>query len=110
MTLRRFGISACTANPEGRPPSLAQHGSCWRPTPSPSLSFQDTHTGDPFLAASVTDGEAVVGVAHLGRRANARQQTALEWLYPSCAAEGCTAVACLENDHRVDWAASHTTV
>ena len=28
MTLRRFGISACTANPEGLPPSLAQHGSC----------------------------------------------------------------------------------
>ena len=28
MTLRRFGISACTANPEGQPPSLAQHGSC----------------------------------------------------------------------------------
>jgi len=28
MTLRRFGISACTANPEGLPPALAQHGSC----------------------------------------------------------------------------------
>jgi hypothetical protein len=27
MTLRWFGISACTANPEGLPPSLAQHGS-----------------------------------------------------------------------------------
>jgi hypothetical protein len=26
MTLRRFGLSACTANPEGQPPSLAQHG------------------------------------------------------------------------------------
>jgi hypothetical protein len=26
MTLRRFGIPACTANPEGLPPSLAQHG------------------------------------------------------------------------------------
>ncbi len=67
-------------------------------------------TGDPFLAAVVTKGEQVVGVAHLGRRANASQQTALEWLYPTCAAEGCTSVAWLENDHRVDWAASHTTV
>ncbi len=42
MTLRWFGISACTANPEGLPPSLAQHGSCRRPSTSPSLSFQDT--------------------------------------------------------------------
>ena len=67
-------------------------------------------TGDPFLAAVVTKGKEVVGVAHLGRRANASQQTALEWLYPTCAAEGCSSVAWLENDHRVDWAASHTTV
>jgi hypothetical protein len=42
MTLRWFGISACTANPEGQPPSLAQHGPCWRPSTSSSLSFQDT--------------------------------------------------------------------
>jgi hypothetical protein len=67
-------------------------------------------TGDPFLAAVVTKGEQVVGVAHLGRRANAAQQTALEWLYPACAAEGCASAAFLENDHRVDWAASHVTV
>ena len=67
-------------------------------------------TGDPFLAAVVTKGTRVVGVAHLGRRANAHQQTALEWLYPTCAAEGCTSVAWLENDHRLDWAASHLTV
>ncbi|WP_346926499.1 DUF222 domain-containing protein [uncultured Arthrobacter sp.] len=67
-------------------------------------------TGDPFLAAVVTKGQKVVGVAHLGRRANATQQTALEWLYPTCAVEGCSSVAWLENDHRVDWAASHTTI
>ena len=42
MTLRRFGISACTANPEGLPPSLAQHGSCWRSSTSSSLPFR-TH-------------------------------------------------------------------
>ena len=65
---------------------------------------------NPFLAAVVTKGETVVGVAHLGRRPTARQQTALEWLYPSCAAEGCGAVAFLEFDHRVDWAKSHITV
>src|SRR5674476_218610 len=42
MTLRRFGLLACTASPEGLPPSLAQHGSCWRSPTSSSLSFQDT--------------------------------------------------------------------
>ena len=67
-------------------------------------------TADPFLAAVVTKGEQVVGVAHLGRRATAAQQTALEWLYPSCAVEGCAAMAFLENDHRIEWSASHTTV
>jgi hypothetical protein len=67
-------------------------------------------TADPFLAAVVTDGEAVVGVAHLGRRASAKQQTALEWLYPSCAVEGCSTSTWLETDHRVDWATTHFTV
>ena len=46
MTLRRFGISACTANPEGLPPSLTQHGSCWRSSTSSSLTFQDTPRPD----------------------------------------------------------------
>ncbi|MDQ6725817.1 MAG: HNH endonuclease [Actinomycetota bacterium] len=67
-------------------------------------------TGDPFLAPVVTKGEEVVGVAHLGRRATAAQQTALEWLYPTCAAEGCASTTFLEIDHRVDWATSHVTV
>jgi hypothetical protein len=55
-------------------------------------------TGDPFLAAIATRGEQVLGVAHLGRRANAKQQSALEWLYPVCAVEGCTRSTFLEND------------
>jgi hypothetical protein len=67
-------------------------------------------TGDPFLAAVVTRGQQVVGVAHLRRRPTAHQQTALEWLYPTCAVEGCSSLAWLENDHRVDWARSHVTV
>ena len=67
-------------------------------------------TGDPFLAAVVTRGEQVVGVAHLGRRPSAAQQSALEWRYPTCAVEGCSATTWLENDHRVDWARSHLTV
>jgi hypothetical protein len=65
---------------------------------------------DPFLAAVVTKGTEVAGVAHLGRRPNAHQQTALEWLYPTCAAAGCNSLAFLENDHREDWARTHTTI
>jgi len=67
-------------------------------------------TGDPFLTAIVARGVDVVGVAHLGRRPTAHQQTALEWLYPTCAVEGCSAVARLEMDHREDWAATHVTL
>ena len=65
---------------------------------------------DPFLAAVATRGERLVGVAHLGRRPNALQQTALQWLYPGCANESCSARARLDYDHRVDWAATHLTV
>jgi hypothetical protein len=67
-------------------------------------------TDDPFLAAVATRGARVVGVAHLGRRPTARQQTALQWLYPSCANEACTARARLDYDHRVDWAHTHLTL
>ncbi len=37
----------------------------------------------------MTKGHDVVNVAHLGRRPNAHQQSALDWLFPVCAAEGC---------------------
>ncbi|MGI9023000.1 MAG: DUF222 domain-containing protein [Acidimicrobiales bacterium] len=67
-------------------------------------------TGDPFLTAVATTGADVVGVAHLGRRPTAHQQTALEWLYPTCAVEGCSAVARLEMDHREDWATTRVTL
>ncbi len=65
--------------------------------------------GDAFVGAILTRTHAVAGVAHLGRRPNAYQQSALEWLYPSCAAEGCPAQAHLQTDHRVDWATTHFT-
>jgi len=67
-------------------------------------------SGDPFLAAVVTKGEAVAQVAHLGRRPRAIQRTALEWLAPACAVLGCAAQARLEIDHRIDWSASHITL
>ncbi len=68
-------------------------------------------SGDPILKAVVTKGKDVVGVTHLGRRPNAAQQSALDWLFPSCAAEGCgTRAAHLQSDHRVDWSKTHVTV
>ena len=67
-------------------------------------------TADPFLAAVVTDGDKVTGVAHLGRRSTAKQRTALEWLSPECSALGCPNVSFLEFDHRIDWSTSHLTV
>jgi hypothetical protein len=77
---------------------------------APSAIRDLIDTEDPFLAAVVTKGKDVVGVAHLGRRPNAHQQTALEWLYPTCAAEGCNSLAFLENDHRQDWSKTHMTI
>jgi hypothetical protein len=66
--------------------------------------------GDPIVAAILTKGRELVGVAHLGRRPRAYQQSALQWLYPSCAVKDCPAQARLEMDHRVDWARTHYTV
>ena len=63
-----------------------------------------------FLAAVITKGEELVGVAHLGRAPTAKQQTGLEWMYPTCAVEGCSQSARLQRDHRVDWAKSKMTL
>jgi hypothetical protein len=65
--------------------------------------------GDTFLAAVITRGQAVTGVAHLGRRPTAAQRSALQWLYPICAVEGCSSLA-RQIDHREDWADTHRTV
>jgi hypothetical protein len=67
-------------------------------------------SGDPFLAAIVTNGEDVVNVAHLGRKARAVQATALQWRDPVCAREGCNQTARLQVDHRVDWAKTRHTL
>jgi hypothetical protein len=78
---------------------------------SPQVVLDIMGTGDPFLKALVTKGKDVVSVAHLGRRPNAHQQTALDWLFPTCAAEGCgTRAGWLQTDHREDWARTHVTV
>jgi hypothetical protein len=68
-------------------------------------------TGDPVLKAIVTNGKKVVGVVHMRRRPNAYQKSALDWLFPTCAAKGCGTRGCfLETDHREDWARTHITV
>lgn len=67
-------------------------------------------TGDPFLTAIVTKGKAVVGVAHIGRKALSHQATALEWTNPTCAVDGCTRATRLEIDHRIPWATSKITL
>ena len=64
--------------------------------------------GDTFLAAVITKGQKVTGVAHLGRRPTAAQVSGLQWLYPTCAVEGCSAMA-RQWDHREDWSKTHRT-
>jgi hypothetical protein len=66
-------------------------------------------TGDPIIAAVLTNGVDVVNVAHLTRKPRAHQRTALEWLYPTCAVAGCTAMAHLDIDHQKDWAKTLVT-
>ena len=66
-------------------------------------------SGDPFLAAVITDGIDVLNVAHLGRRPTAHQQSALEWLCVGCNVLGCDNTVGLERDHVEDWAETKVT-
>ena len=75
-----------------------------------SVAQELVERGDPFVVAILTKGQALVGVAHLGRRPTVHQQSALEWLYPTCAVKGCTNRARLERDHQIDWAKTHYTM
>ncbi len=78
--------------------------------PVPMAAVHDLlEKGDPLVAAILTRGKTVFGVAHLRRQATAHQKTALEWLYPSCNVKGCNCRAYLEIDHRIDWAKGHYT-
>lgn len=65
--------------------------------------------GESFLALVFTKGEAVQNVTHLGRRATAKQLTALQWQGVVCECEGCDERSFLELDHLVDWALTHHT-
>ncbi|MDA8045902.1 MAG: hypothetical protein M0Z30_11795 [Actinomycetota bacterium] len=63
-----------------------------------------------FVSAVLTKGKALSGVYRYGRRPDVTQQTALDFLYPSCAARGCNRKAGLEYEHRVEWQRTHYTV
>jgi hypothetical protein len=62
-----------------------------------------------FLALVLTRGRQVLGVAHGGRRPRAHQESALQWLFPTCAVEGCGAPV-RQWDHRHDWSKTHLTL
>lgn len=76
--------------------------------PIPVSAVRDLLATNPFMAAVITDGRQIMGVAHLGRAANARQRTALEWLTTDCSRLGCPALA-REVDHRHPYAADRRT-
>jgi hypothetical protein len=78
---------------------------------TPQVVLDLMGTADPFLKAIATKGKDVIGVAHLGRRPNAYQSSALDWPFPTCAAQGCGVRAdFLQTDHRADWAKTHVTI
>ena len=66
--------------------------------------------GSTFLTAVIEKGKRLIGYVHLGRQPTAGQQTGLEWLYPTCAAAGCSQSARLQRDHREDWARTKVTI
>jgi hypothetical protein len=66
--------------------------------------------GNTFVAAVLTKAQQIQGVFHYGRRPNVYQSTALDFLYPMCAAKGCNARAGLQSDHREDWVKTKFTL
>ena len=78
--------------------------------PVPVSAVKDlTATGNAFFIAVLTKAHAVVAVSHLGRHPNAYQRSALDFLHPTCAVEGCSSRDGLEYDHRLDFAKTHFT-
>ena len=62
-----------------------------------------------FCSVVITDAHDVVSVAHIGRRPDAFQTTALQWRHPTCTSRGCRHTARIQADHDDDWAATHYT-
>ena len=66
-------------------------------------------TENPFIVGILSKAQALVGVYHHRRHPNAHQRSALDFLYPTCAAEGCSSRDGLQYDHRHDYAKTHFT-
>jgi hypothetical protein len=66
-------------------------------------------TDNPFIVGILTKAQALVGVYHHRRHPNTYQRSALDFLYPTCAAEGCSSRDGLQYDHRQDYAKTHFT-
>jgi hypothetical protein len=66
-------------------------------------------TENPFIIGLLTNSQELIGVYHHGRHPNAHQRSALDFLYPTCAAQGCSSRAGLQYDHRQDFAKTKIT-
>jgi hypothetical protein len=78
--------------------------------PIPVSVIQDLIANEnAFIVGLLTKSEQLIGVYHHRRRPNAHQQSALDFIYPGCAAAGCPARAGLQYDHRQDWAKTKFT-
>jgi hypothetical protein len=66
-------------------------------------------TQNPFIIGILTKTHQLAGVYHHGRHPNAHQRSALDFLYPTCAVEGCSATAGLQYDHRQDYVKTEIT-
>ena len=78
-------------------------------TPIPVDDIREAICDDAFVAIAITQGQQVSGVAHLGRRPTALQQTPLDWQSPTCSAEGCNRTA-RQTDHTEPWAITRHTL
>ncbi len=65
--------------------------------------------GNVFVSSVLTKSREVIGVYRHRRRPDVYQQTALDFLYPTCAAAGCNRRAGLDYEHRDEWAKTHYT-
>jgi hypothetical protein len=90
---------------EGELCEIAGHG------PVPVSVIKDLAAQrNTFIVGVLTKHHQIQGIYHHRRRPNAHQNSALDFLYPTCAAKGCTARAGLQSDHRIDWAKTKYTV
>ncbi|HEY4375732.1 MAG TPA: DUF222 domain-containing protein [Acidimicrobiales bacterium] len=64
---------------------------------------------DAFIAGVLTKGVDIAAVAHLGRKATALQQTAMEFRNPACDVLGCDNHVGVQIDHDTGWAKTHQT-